>query len=130
MEFNGWVWFQMPVLRNSEVSATQGVRFVSQITQISPFLKETSRIEGGPQIKVPLYLHFVNNRQLPANGAPGYHCLQRVKSVIDTLCSRCLAVYHPSANISVDETMYPFKGKPCVLMIIHIHLHCKIYTSK
>ena len=73
--------------------------------------------------KISRYLHFVDNRQLPAHGAPGYHRLQRMKSVVDALRSRCSAVYHPRPNISVDEAMVQFKGKPCVLMIIHVHLH-------
>ena len=48
MEFNGWVWFQMSALRGVRNS---GGEIVSQITQISPFLKETSRIAGGPHLR-------------------------------------------------------------------------------
>ena len=73
--------------------------------------------------EISRYLHFVDSRQLPAHRAPGYHRLQRVRPVVDALRSRCSAVYHPRANISVDEAMVPFKCKPCVLMIIHVPLH-------
>ena len=60
--------------------------------------------------EVSRYLHFVDSSQLPAHGTPGYHRLQRVKPIIDALCSRCSTLYHPRANLSVDEAMVPFKG--------------------
>ena len=60
---------------------------------------------------------------ITGNFQPKEHRLQRMKPVVDALCSRCSAVYHPRVNISVDEAMVQFKGKPCVLMIIHVHLH-------
>ena len=56
------------------------------------------------------YLHFVDNRSLPARGNPGYHRLQRVKPVVDVLKGRFLAVYKPGPNLSVDEAMIPFNG--------------------
>ena len=56
------------------------------------------------------YLHFVDNRSLPARGDPGYHRLQRVKPVVDALKGRFLAVYKPGPNLSVDEAMIPFNG--------------------
>ena len=59
-------------------------------------------------------LHFVDKRQLPAHGAPGHHCLQRVKPVLDALQIRLSAVYKPGANLSVDEAMVSFKGEPSV----------------
>ena len=65
--------------------------------------------------EISRYLHFVDNRQLPARGTPGHHRLQRVKPVVDALQSRCSTVYTPNANLSVDEAMVPFKGEPeCV----------------
>ena len=61
--------------------------------------------------EISRYLHFVDNRQLPARGTPGHHRLQRVKPVIDSIRNRFSAVYNPGVNISVDEAMVPFKGK-------------------
>ena len=61
--------------------------------------------------EISRYLHFVDNQNLPARGAPGHHRLQQVKPVVDTLRERFSAVYHPGANLSVDEAMIPFKGK-------------------
>ena len=60
--------------------------------------------------EISRYLHFVDKEALPARGSPGYHRLQRVKPVLDTVRERCLAVYRPGANLSVDEAMIPFKG--------------------
>ena len=70
--------------------------------------------------EISRYLHFVNNRQLPARGTPGHHRLQRVKPMIDALRNRCSSVYHPSVNLSVDEAMVPFKGEPG----IHVRVNC------
>ena len=53
----------------------------------------------------------MDREALPARGSPGYHRLQRVKPVVDAVRERCLAVYRPGANLSVDEAMIPFKGK-------------------
>ena len=61
--------------------------------------------------EISRYLHFVDREALPARGSPGYHRLQRVKPVVDAVRERCLAVYRPGANLSVDEAMIPFKGK-------------------
>ncbi len=60
--------------------------------------------------EVARYLHFVDNQSLPARGDPGYHRLQRVSPVVDAVKERCLAVYNPTSNLSVDEAMIPFKG--------------------
>ena len=74
----------------------------------SPIASRISRLRFE---EISRYLHFVDNRQLPARGTPEHHRLQRVKPVIDTLRSRCSAIYCPSENLSVDEAMVPFKGE-------------------
>ena len=74
------------------------------------YLPIASRISRWHFEEIWRYLHFVNNKKLPARGSPGFHWLQHVKLVIDSLWSRCSIVYQPGANISVDETMVPFKG--------------------
>ena len=85
-----------------------------QIFHYSPIAKSIScrRFE-----EISRYLHFVNNDELPARGSPGFHRLQRVKPVIDSLRHRCSAGYQPGANLSVDEAMVPFKGNnACIIM--------------
>ena len=75
--------------------------------------------------EVSRYLHFVDSSQLPAQGTPGHHRLQRVKPIIDALCSRCSTLYRPRANLSVDEAMVPFKGLnvyTIVLDTLHIYM--------
>ena len=61
--------------------------------------------------EISRYLHFTNTDLLPKHGQEGYHRLQRVKPIIDTLRERFLGVYRPGVNISVDEATIPFKGK-------------------
>ena len=61
--------------------------------------------------EISRYLHFANTNLLPKHSREGYHRLQCVKPVIDTLQEKFLAVYRPGVNISVDEAMMPFKSK-------------------
>ncbi|KAI8500688.1 hypothetical protein Bbelb_215060 [Branchiostoma belcheri] len=56
------------------------------------------------------FLHFNNNEEQPPCGDPG-HKLHKIKPIIDHFNTEFLNHYHPSQNISIDESMVGFKGK-------------------
>ena len=61
--------------------------------------------------EITRYLHFVNNKDLLARGEDGYSRLQKIDPVISAIKARCLAVYRPHTQYSIDEAMIPYKGK-------------------
>uniref|UniRef100_A0A673I8T7 PiggyBac transposable element-derived protein domain-containing protein n=1 Tax=Sinocyclocheilus rhinocerous TaxID=307959 RepID=A0A673I8T7_9TELE len=44
-------------------------------------------------------------------GTEEYDCLHRVQPVLDIMRNRCMSVYHPRQNISVDERMIATKAR-------------------
>ena len=70
-----------------------------------------SRISRKRFEEIKRYLHFVDKLTLRAHGHSGYHGLQLIKPVVDTLRARLSAVYTPRCQLSVDEAMISFKGE-------------------
>ena len=60
--------------------------------------------------EISRYLHFTDNATLPQRHEARFHCLQKVKGLVDQVRAHFAAVYYPRC-ISVDEAMVPFKGK-------------------
>jgi len=58
--------------------------------------------------EISRYLHFADNTTLPARGEDGYERLQKVQPIIR---ERCLQMFRPGAENSIDEAMIPFKGE-------------------
>lgn len=69
-----------------------------------------SRISRNRFEEISRYLHFADNSQLPARGEQGYSRLQKVEHIISAVKQRCLSLYRPNAQNSIDEAMIPFKG--------------------
>ena len=69
-----------------------------------------SRISRNRFEEISRYLHLADNSQLPARGEPGYSRLQKVQPIITAMKERCLALYRPNVQNSIDEAMIPFKG--------------------
>ena len=63
--------------------------------------------------EISRYLHFVDNSTLPTRGEDGYTRLQKVDPIISAVRERCLAVFNPGAQNSIDEAMIPFEGCTC-----------------
>ena len=63
------------------------------------------------------YLHFVDNRSLPARGEDGYHRLQKVLPIITLLKERFLRSHNPHPQNSINEAMIPFEGTISILAI-------------
>lgn len=55
--------------------------------------------------------HFVNNADKKEKGELGYDPCFKVRPIIDHLRHRFQAIYYPSRELSVDESMCAFKGR-------------------
>ena len=82
----------------------------SELLHYSPIANRISRKRFEEMAR---YFHFVDNTTLPQRGTPGFHRLQKVKVMLDMVRKQFTAVYSPSACLSVDEAMIPYKGKSC-----------------
>ena len=61
-------------------------------------------------LEIIRYLHFVHNTTLPHRGSEGYGKLGKVQPILDYVNQRFNSV-HVHRDVSVDETMIPFKGR-------------------
>ena len=68
--------------------------------------------------EISRYFHMVDNSSLPQRGQPGFSRLQKVQPVLDLVRKQFMETYTPSACISVDEAMIPFKGEIAHIIII------------
>lgn len=57
------------------------------------------------------YLHFSDSELEPLPGTPNYDPLYKVKHIVSHLNSHFQQEYTPKRNVTVDETMIPFKGR-------------------
>lgn len=57
------------------------------------------------------FLHFCDEANIPAADDPNRDKLFKVRPMLDLLLPRFQSVYVPSKNISIDESMIPFKGR-------------------
>ena len=78
-----------------------------------------SRISRKRFEDISKYFHLVDNSTLPQRGQPGFHRLQKVKQVMDMVRKRFSSIYNPTACLSVDEAMVPFKGKLHTAVPLH-----------
>ena len=65
-------------------------------------------------LQILRYLHFVDNENpglVTTRNAPGYNAVWKVQHVTSYLTTKFREAYVPKENISVDETMIPFKGR-------------------
>ncbi|XP_040289776.1 piggyBac transposable element-derived protein 4-like [Bufo bufo] len=82
---------------------------------------EASRIHSTPSFATVMsrqryeillkFFHFNDNSQCPSNSSPDYDRLYKIRPLLDYLSEKCLTVYTPSENVSVDESLVKFKGR-------------------
>ena len=93
---------------------------INQLPEIRDYWAKDERLHYAPIAdrisrrrfeEVSRYLHFVDNATLPKRGEDGYQRLQKILPIITTIRERCLLVYTPKAQNSIDEAMIPFKGE-------------------
>ncbi|XP_040286003.1 piggyBac transposable element-derived protein 4-like [Bufo bufo] len=57
------------------------------------------------------FFHFNDNSQCPSNSSPDYDWLYKIRPLLNYLSEKCLTVYTPSENVSVDESLVKFKRR-------------------
>ena len=57
------------------------------------------------------FLHFVHNNNAPDHADPDRDELWKIRPFLNALLPRFTAVYAPSQNLSLDETLIKFKGQ-------------------
>ena len=60
--------------------------------------------------EIILYLHFVDNSNLPMRGHPSFSRLQKVQPVLSHTKKSMSQAYNPHYQLSIDEAMVPVKG--------------------
>ena len=56
-------------------------------------------------------LHFNDNSNAVERGQPGYHRGYKIRHVVDSILEKCLSLYKPYRENSVDEAMIKYKGR-------------------
>ena len=56
-------------------------------------------------------IHFNDNSAAKPCGHPGYDKLYKVRPIIDSILQKCLMLYKPHRENSIDEAMVGFKGR-------------------
>ena len=57
-------------------------------------------------------IHFNdNNSAAKPRGHPGYDKLYKVRPIVDSILQKCLSLYKPHWENSIDEAMVGFKGR-------------------
>ncbi|XP_037042056.1 piggyBac transposable element-derived protein 4-like [Bradysia coprophila] len=61
--------------------------------------------------KIVENLHCNDNKVQPPKSDPNYDKLHKVKPLLESLNENVRKVYQPSAVVTIDESMIPFKGR-------------------
>ena len=56
-------------------------------------------------------IHFNDNIAAKPCGHPGYDKLYKVRPIVDSILQKCLSLYKPHWENSIDEAMVGFKGR-------------------
>jgi len=76
----------------------------------TPFFSKTMSRDRFHQIM--RYLHFNDpNQHVPQAGEPNRDCLYKVRTIMNMFNEQMKSQYVPKRQVSVDETMIPFKGR-------------------
>ena len=59
-------------------------------------------------------LHFNDNSSAVPKGQPGYDRLHKVRPLLSMVSDRCISVYRPKRELSLDEAMVGFKGRSSI----------------
>ena len=81
----------------------------------------TDELLGAPNVVEPFRrdrflnllreLHFNDNSTAVARGEPGYDKAHKIRPVLDNVLEKCLTLYKPYKECSVDEAMVKYKGR-------------------
>jgi hypothetical protein len=61
--------------------------------------------------KISLYFHASDRTQNPPRGQDGHDKLHHIRPIHDLILGKCLEMYRPHRNQSIDEAMIPFRGR-------------------
>ena len=56
-------------------------------------------------------IHFNDNSAAKPRGHPGYDKLYKVRPILESISQKCLSLYKPHRENSIDEAMVGFKGR-------------------
>ena len=114
----GWTELTVP-----ELKAFLGITILMGVTQL-PRLHcywSTNYYLGAPHIvqalprdrylRILRELHFNDNSTAIPRGQPGHDRAHKVRPVLDSILQKCLTLYKPHKENSVDEAMVKFKGR-------------------
>ena len=57
------------------------------------------------------YLHFVDNANVVPRGHPMHDRLGKVRPILDAIVQKCLHLYNPHREVTVDEAMIKIQGR-------------------
>ena len=57
------------------------------------------------------YLHFVDNANVVPRGHPMHDRLGKVRPILEAIVQKCLHLYNPHREVTVDEAMIKFQGR-------------------
>ena len=60
------------------------------------------------------YLHLNDNESQPTRGSPHYDKLYKVRPYLDTLVRNFRKAYTPQQNLSINESIISYKGRPWI----------------
>jgi hypothetical protein len=69
-------------------------------------------------LDILLFIHTVDNCQGPPHESPEYNPTYKISQISALLLDRWQRYYYPNRQISVDETLIPFKGRTKLLQYI------------
>ena len=120
-EFESWtqvtaeeLWAYMGFCILMSINHLPSLKDYWKTDEVYHYAPVVDRISRKWFLDISRYLHFTDNRILPHQNDPGYHWLQKVQPVIDSVMEACMTNYNPSVNISIDEAMIAFKGRASI----------------
>lgn len=78
----------------------------------------TSYMSRDRFLNILSFLHAADNSQMPPRDSPDYDLGFKIRNISDMLIQRWQDSYKPYREISVDETLVPFKGRTKLLQYI------------
>ena len=105
-------YFGLVIIQNNLLMAPRNDRYFIAEDGKWPFHTNFGKIFTRKRFReIQKYLHFVDPFvERPPPGSPGYDRLFIIRPLLQHLNEKFRALYRPGKNISVDESMIPFKG--------------------
>ena len=113
-------WTDMTVPEFKSFLGTMMLMGITQLPHLHNYWS-TNGLLGAPHVvqafprdrfmRILRELHFNDNTTAVPRGQPGYDRAHKVRPVIDSISEKCLTLYKPHKENSVDEAMVKFKGR-------------------